>query len=49
MSDNKAGRKKLSALFLEPVQYLFMCGFSSIILSATRKKFADILTYDKDF
>ncbi len=34
---------------LEPVQYLFMCGFSSIILSITRKKYADILTYGKYF
>ena len=32
-----------------PVQYLFMCGCSSIILSLTRKKSVGILTYCKDF
>ena len=34
---------------LEPVQYLGVCGFSSIILTNTRKKFAGILSYGKDF
>ena len=31
------------SFFLELVQYLVVCGFSSIILSNTRKKFAGIL------
>ena len=34
---------------LEPVQYLSMCGFSSMILSMTRKKSTGILSYGKDF
>ena len=35
--------------FLGSVLYLFMCGFSSMILSVTRKKSAGILSYGKDF
>ena len=51
MDQNKHDRLLFSLFIfiLEPVQYLFMCGFSSIILSFTRKKSAGILTYGKDF
>ena len=51
----RGGRKKKLTMenqllmTLEPVQYLFMCGCSSIILSLTRKKSVGILTYCKDF
>ncbi len=34
---------------LEPVLYLSVCGFSSIILLNTRKKSAGILPYGKEF
>ena len=38
-----------NCLCLEPVLTRYMCGFSIIILSVTRKKFTDILTYCKNF
>ena len=39
----------INCLCLEPVLTRYVCGFSIIILSVTRKKFTDILTYCKNF